>query len=341
MEIAYIQKSKNYVDPNNIDAGLDLSDCEKSFIGHIINDSRSALSSVDMSRRRINDIMSEAGSSRRDDNYSRVSRIDDGEGRKVYNGGRGRSDYSADDDNSSDYWGEKKGSRDDDRRGSYWDDDDKHDRKKNYWDHESSYYDVDKSLSREQRASSQIKNLFSHMDINEYERVEDLEDNKFELLEEIHSLKESITEGGGRVDDIPEVTDEDSMEDIRKVYRKAKCRNNVQNYAETGGNLIMISAQALGKLFNGKRKVLGFQPNFSTWAEKCVRPKLRRIKPETTTMVSNAVEYFGISGGQRIVFELLPSLIVHGATQTEPRTSAVAHGDYVDASADLLEETEE
>lgn len=325
MEIAYIQKSKNYVDPDNIDAGIDLSDCEKSFIGHIINDSRSVLSSVDQSRRRISDIMSEAG--------SRASRFDDGEGRKVYNrrddDRRSSYDKGSDfDDEGSDYWGDSGGRRSE--------------KKKNYWDYDDDKtyysYDVDKSLSREQRASSQIKNLFSHMDIDEYERVEDLEDNKFELLEEIHNLKESIVEGGGRVDDIPEVTDEDSMEDIQKAYKKAKYRNNIQNYAETGGNLIMISAQALGKLFNGKRKVLGFQPNFSTWAEKCVRPKLRRIKPETTTMVSNAVEYFGISGGQRIVFELLPSLIVHGATQTEPRTSAVAHGDYVDASADLLDD---
>lgn len=313
MARALITGSKKFIDRENMGQDLDYSECEKSFVDKLIDDSSSALTSMKNSRDRTKSILKD------NDSIMVYKKSGDEHGRNNRDRDRddhGKNNRDRDDRNNRD--------RDRDRSSDDFFDENKTD---DFFDDNDS---IELSISKEQRANIQINRLMSSMDIDETEVIEELEDEKFDLIERYIWLKDGIASSGGNIKDLPDVSEDDSMDKIRRLFKRATHRNNLINHSDAGGNMILMSAQGLGNIFNGKRQLFGMRPDLRGWVET-VRPKLPRIRTETTNMVSSAVDYMGIAGFQKVLFELVPSMIVYANTKSNGTNHGVTQGDLTDA----------
>ncbi len=139
---------------------------------------------------------------------------------------------------------------------------------------------------------------------------ENTADMKITLLEKIDNLKEELEDDGISVDKIPRVDTGSSLEEIEYTAKLLMLKVNRNRYSNMGEEFILAFAHGLEIACDGKRKFFGLQPDLTNCSD-IVKVKLRRVKNETSQLVSNVVEKYEISPMMRILIELVPSIFLH------------------------------
>ena len=107
-----------------------------------------------------------------------------------------------------------------------------------------------------------------------------------------------------------------------------------RRYNHFGHELILAGAYGLGYIFDGKRKVGPYQPDLNGWHNE-VRTKLRRMRYETATIVSDIVREYNIGPFSRLLLELVPSAVIY----SNLRHSQHGQNNYtVDQMSDAINE---
>ena len=101
---------------------------------------------------------------------------------------------------------------------------------------------------------------------------------------------------------------------------KVPISQNLLSTSNAASSFISISFLFNSKrskfLFDGKKEYFGLQPDLLGWSET-VKVKLRRLKFETSEIVSNTIRKRNISSGARLAMELLPSMFLYSRSKKQ------------------------
>jgi hypothetical protein len=142
------------------------------------------------------------------------------------------------------------------------------------------------------------------------------EDEKSILLEDIDELRYELESDGQNLSRIPEVNEDSSVEAVKRVHKMLRMKYDRKRCNGFGSELILASAQGLEYIFDGKRKFGPYSPDLSGW-HNTIRPKLRRMKYETSTIVARIMQEYNIGPIARVLLELVPSAILYSRMKRE------------------------
>lgn len=163
---------------------------------------------------------------------------------------------------------------------------------------------------------------------------EKMEDRKSNLLESIDELRQALEEDGIDLSRIPEVDQKSSIEEVELVNRILVLKNDKMRYCSFAEEFILFGAGALEELFDGNNVWFGrYSPDLRGWSNT-VQVKLRRMRPNTSAIVSNVMSDYNVSHGMRIILELIPSLFMYSKTKKRQSSSTKLYTE--DALADSI-----
>jgi hypothetical protein len=168
----------------------------------------------------------------------------------------------------------------------------------------------------------------------EREREEDL---KATLLEDIDELISELSSETPPVDlsRIPKVNQDSPLDLVKKVHKILRMKYDRRRCNTLGSEVILAGAQGLGYICDGKRKIGPFCPNLEGW-HNTVRPKLRRMKYETSTIVSNIMQEYNMGPVTRVLLELIPSAFLYSNMRRENHNQATYTPDQMSQAFDDL-----
>lgn len=140
---------------------------------------------------------------------------------------------------------------------------------------------------------------------------EELKNKRSMILEQIQLLKLLLQEENEDITNIPDVSEIDTIERLDHVYKILKIKKDRNQFSTLGEEIIMFAVHLLESFFDGERVVLGrFTPDLRGW-HNSVAVKLRKMRYETSTVISDIVQNYNISYGTRLAIELIPSLFLY------------------------------
>ena len=196
------------------------------------------------------------------------------------------------------------------------------------------------NMTNEQIKQQQINSVLSGMETNNKEdstflQQEDEEDELVRILEQIDLLKSNLEGEGIDLSRIPEITTTSTMKDAKKVLKILQIKNDRSRYCDMFEELILAGAYSLEGVFDGKKEWFGTKIDLVGWPET-VKVKLRRMRYDTSSFVSEVMRGYSISHGWRIIFELLPSLFLYSRDRRKHNTDNLASDDkFKDAMQSL------
>ena len=185
---------------------------------------------------------------------------------------------------------------------------------------------------RQNRIDQVLKNMDGGVEFDEssFDKERE-EEHKAILLEDIDSLRTEMTDERIDISRIPEVDAYSNMVEIENVHRMLKYKYDRQRYGELARDAILTGVYALEYVFDGKRQYGPYSPDLTDW-HNTVKVKLRHMKYETSTIVSDIMKEYNIGPMWRIALELIPSAIIHSRIRSGRTAADVYTADeYADA----------
>jgi hypothetical protein len=201
---------------------------------------------------------------------------------------------------------------------------------KSYDDDDFSY-----KLTQEQTNQKIVDKVLNFSDNNNDDfniDDENREDLKLTLLEKIDNLTEELEDDGVNLNKIPKVDYNSDLDKIEYVAKLLMLKSNRNRYSNLGEEFILAVAGGLEILCDGKREFLGVKPNLVGYSD-VVKVKLRRVKNDTSQIVSNVVEKYEMSPIMTLLIELVPSLFLH----SRRRSNQIYDNLYNDLNEDISE----
>lgn len=176
--------------------------------------------------------------------------------------------------------------------------------------------ELERRTDEEQR-HAQVRNVMSEMGGNKDSAFISLEQAKREeektiMLEEIDSIRGALEEECAiGLDKIPKVDSNSTFDEVENVLKRLRLKNDRARYTSLADEFILWGADAMEELFNGERMWFGrYNPDLRGWRKE-VQIKLRRMRHDTSTLVSNVMHDYNIGPGPRILLELIPNMFMY------------------------------
>jgi hypothetical protein len=153
------------------------------------------------------------------------------------------------------------------------------------------------------------------------------EDTKSQLLEQIDMLRITLEDEGVDLARIPEVNNESTLSEIQNIHKHLRLKNDRNRYCSFAEEFIMFGAHALEEIFDGKRVWVGrYSPDLTGW-HNTVNVKLRRMRYDTSNLVSGVMQEYNVDSGMRIMLELVPSMFLHSKMRKQQFGSGTLYSD--------------
>jgi hypothetical protein len=164
------------------------------------------------------------------------------------------------------------------------------------------------NMTNEERKQKHINKVLSKIDdSNRHEldliRQEDEEDEMARIFEQIDLLRSNLETEGIDLSRIPEVNTNTSKKDAKAILKILQIKNDRLRYCDLFEEGILVFANGLEKAFDGKKEWFGHKPDLVGWSDT-VKIKLRRLRVDTSSFVSNVMKGHNINSGWRIIMEL-------------------------------------
>lgn len=210
-------------------------------------------------------------------------------------------------------------------------------RYKNPYTPPSSY----RQLTEEQEKQSHIENVIEGISnkgsFNFDLEKESEEDYRNMLLADIDTLFQALkADKDVDLTRIPEVNDSSATVLLERVHKILRYKNDRARSAAIVEDMAILTAKGMGILFNGKREFLGLRPNLVGYHNN-VSLKMRKLKYDTSNVVSQIFGDGQMSSGTRLAFEFLPSMLLYAGTKQEQSTENLNYDDEArQATADIM-----
>ena len=123
------------------------------------------------------------------------------------------------------------------------------------------------------------------------------------LLENIDELKSELAQDNVDTSQVPEVDSDSRISDIRKAHKLLRLKYDRKRCNSFGTELILAGAQMMEYFFDGRKRYFSYSPDLTGW-HNTIRPKLRRIKYETSSIIANIMYDYDIGPTSRVLLEL-------------------------------------
>ena len=161
------------------------------------------------------------------------------------------------------------------------------------------------------------------------------EENKTFMLEDIDELMAELQDDDVDLSRIPKVNQDSPIEDVSQVQKILRMKYDRRRYTTFGTEFILAGVHGLEYLFDGKRKWGPYQPDLTNW-HNTVRTKLRRMRYETSMIVSETLSAWNIGAFTRVMIELVPSAFLHSRMRSEQHGKAGYSPDQMSDAYDSL-----
>lgn len=166
------------------------------------------------------------------------------------------------------------------------------------------------------------------------------EDDKAILLEQIDMLMINLKDEGIDVSRVPDVDNSSPIEDIENVHKILRLKNDRNRYCSFAEECILAGSHTLEWLFDGQKTYMGRRPDLRGWSAT-VNIKLRRMRYDTSTFVSEVMQDYNLGHGTRILFELLPSLFLYSKMKKSQYADNLITSDEMNSAIDRIRDIEE
>lgn len=156
------------------------------------------------------------------------------------------------------------------------------------------------------------------------------------LLEEIDSLRSILADEDIDISRIPDVDADSPVDVIRNVHKTLRLKNDRNRYCMLAEEMVLAGTSAVEWAFDGKRTYMGRKPDVTGWGA-VVGVRLRRMRYDTSTFVSEVMNGFNLGPGSRILLELLPSLILYGKMRKRQTADSLITADEITDAMDTID----
>lgn len=171
--------------------------------------------------------------------------------------------------------------------------------------------------TQEQQRRAHIENVIGEDAGDNWFDAERKEDAKCEMLAEIDQLKKSLQDMDVDLSLITMPDEHSSYEQIHKVLRTLRYKNDHMQYCTFAEELLLGGAYFMEDLFNGQRTWFGkYKPDLTGWHNH-VNVKLRRMRHDTSQVVRGAMQDYNVGPIARICMELVPSMFLYSRTRKQ------------------------
>lgn len=172
-----------------------------------------------------------------------------------------------------------------------------------------------KYMTMEQKKQTYVDEVLGDINANDENLEFDIdkerdEDDKNALLEQIDMLRDTLDDDGVNLSTVPVVTKNNSISDIKNIYKILRLKNDRNRYCSFAEELFLSGAYGIEYLFDGKNEYFGRKPDLVGWSNT-VRIKLRRCRYQTSTLVKDMMADYNMGPGMQLFFELIPSLFLY------------------------------
>jgi len=171
----------------------------------------------------------------------------------------------------------------------------------------------------EQERQSHIVNIIGANNVNANPLFENekREDKKCAMLAEIDTLTAVLTDLGVDVSRVTNIDKDSDFTTIENARRYLLNKYDQARYCSFADEIILFGAYAMEDLFNGERTWFGkYKPDLRGWHNH-VSTKLKRMRGDTATIISGAMEHYDIGPVARILLELVPNMLIYSHTRKQ------------------------
>lgn len=185
--------------------------------------------------------------------------------------------------------------------------------------------DDDEPTDEEERRSV-TQGVISTMTSESSSKIFSLEKEKREhergiKLEKIDELRKTLESERVDLTNVPIVKSTSSDEEIDYSLKILVLKNDRIRFHTVAEEVILLGAYALEEIFDGKREWLGgYKPDLVGWHTH-VNSKLRRMRYDTSTLVSNIMSEYNIGSIGRILLELVPNAFMYSRKKKKGKES--------------------
>jgi len=196
-------------------------------------------------------------------------------------------------------------------------------------------------ITDEERKQYHINKVISNID-KEYNddndnfiSQEEEEDEIVRILEQIDLLRTNLKADGVDIDRVPEVDQNSSKKEIKAVLKILQIKNDRLRYCDMFEEGVLACSYGLESIFDGKKDWFGTKIDLTGWSES-VKVKLRRMRYDTSSFVSDVMKGYQIGHGWKIILELLPSLFLYSRDRRlRSNDNLISDASYKDAIHNL------
>lgn len=196
-------------------------------------------------------------------------------------------------------------------------------------------------VTEEQKKQKILKHVLNGVENQKFSvEKEKEEDDKAILLEQIDMLIMNLRDEGIDVSRVPTVNNASNMEDIQNVHKILRLKNDRNRYCSFAEECILAGSQSLEWMFDGEKSYMGKRPDLRGWSAT-VNIKLRRMRYDTSTFVSEVMQDYNLGHGTRIMLELLPSLFLYSKMKKTQYSDNLITSDEMNSAIDRIRDIEE
>jgi len=180
-------------------------------------------------------------------------------------------------------------------------------------------------INEDNKISQQLVDILEH---------EKKEDEKNAMLADIDSLTTALEDDNVDLTRIPKVCRESSYDDVKSVYRILYHKYDHSRYRNLAEEGILFIAYTLEELFDGKKLWFGRSPDLTGWHNN-VNMKMRRMRHDMGSVVSNVMKDYNVGPTFRILAELVPNAVVYSQRRKQNYGQSSLDIDSIDAVSRL------
>jgi hypothetical protein len=196
-------------------------------------------------------------------------------------------------------------------------------------------------ITEDQKKQKILNHALAGMDDEKFSvEKEKEEDDKAIMLEQIDMLMTNLKDEGLDISRVPHVDNRSPMDDISSVHKILRLKNDRNRYCSFAEECILAGSHTLEWMFDGEKNYMGRKPDVRGWSAT-VNIKLRRMKYETSTFVSEVMQDYNLGPGTRILLELVPSLFLYSKMRKSQHADNLITSDEMNAAIDTIRDIEE
>jgi hypothetical protein len=196
-------------------------------------------------------------------------------------------------------------------------------------------------LTEEQKKQKVLNHVLSDIGDSKFSiDKEKEEDDKAIMLEQIDMLILNLKDEGIDVSRIPEVNSHSSIEEVENVHKILRLKNDRNRYCSFAEECILAGSHALEWVFDGEKEYLGKKPDLRGWSAT-VNVKLRRMRFDTSTFVSDVMQGYNLGHCTRILLELIPSLFLYSKMKRRQHSDNLISSEEMNNALDKIRDLDE